>query len=342
MSLSSLAPVAIVGAGLAGLSCAQALQAAGVPVQLFEKSRGPAGRMSTRRGEGWQCDHGAQYFTARDPEFRAELARWQAAGVAAPWQPRLRVFGPSPAERGASETERFVGLPQMTAPARWLAQSLPLHVQATVQGLQRRADGAWQLQLAEAEHQALAAQAFAAVLLAVPAPQAAPLLAGHSEALRSRAAAARMRGSWALMLRYEQALDLDFDAAFVNQGPVRWVARDSSKPGRAPAGAGETWLLHAEAEWSEANLELTPEQASEPLLAAFAELGGRAPDQLAVHRWRYADSAPPLDLGCDWDAASGLGLCGDWLMGGKVEGAWRSGRALAQALLNARAASLTS
>ena len=57
--------VAVIGAGLAGLSCATALQAAGVVVRVYEKSRGPAGRMSTRRGDGWQCDHGAQYFTVR-------------------------------------------------------------------------------------------------------------------------------------------------------------------------------------------------------------------------------------------------------------------------------------
>ena len=85
--------IAIIGAGISGLSCASQLQQAGINVTLFDKSRGTGGRMSTRRGEGWQCDHGAQYFTARDPAFRAEVARWQAAGVAAPWQPRLAVFG---------------------------------------------------------------------------------------------------------------------------------------------------------------------------------------------------------------------------------------------------------
>ena len=68
-------PVAIIGAGLAGLSCAQALVQAGYQVHVFDKSRGPSGRMSTRRAEDhagpWQCDRGAQYFTARDATFRA-------------------------------------------------------------------------------------------------------------------------------------------------------------------------------------------------------------------------------------------------------------------------------
>ena len=90
--MNKIESVAVLGAGLAGLSCARHLQQQGLEVRLFDKSRGPAGRMSTRRGDDWQCDHGAQYFTARNPDFRAEVARWEALGVAARWQPRLEVF----------------------------------------------------------------------------------------------------------------------------------------------------------------------------------------------------------------------------------------------------------
>jgi renalase len=325
------APVALIGAGLAGLSCATALQQAGVAVQLFDKSRGPAGRMSTRRAEGWACDHGAQYFTARDPRFRAELSRWQAAGVAAPWAPRLAVLGGLGTHHPDASIQRFVGLPQMTAPARWLADQLPLALQSTVTALRRDSTGAWQLQSAE---QGWLAQPFSAALLALPAPQAAPLLAPHAPALAELSTQARMRGCWALMLQYEAPVDLPFEAAFVNRGPLRWIARDSSKPGRSGA---ETWLLHAEAEWSEAHLEHAPEQVAALMLQAFAEHGGPAPQSWSAHRWRYADSAPALDIGFSWQAESGLGLCGDWLHGGKVEGAWLSGLKLAQALLHSRA-----
>ena len=68
MSFATPQTIAVIGAGLAGLSCAQALLQAGHTVHVFDKSRGPSGRMSTRRAEDdngpWQCDHGAQYFTA--------------------------------------------------------------------------------------------------------------------------------------------------------------------------------------------------------------------------------------------------------------------------------------
>ncbi|MDT9002386.1 NAD(P)-binding protein [Paucibacter sp. APW11] len=328
------APIAVIGAGIAGLSCTTALQQAGMPVQLFDKSRGPAGRMSTRRGEGWACDHGAQYFTARDPRFQAELARWLEAGVAARWAPRLQVLGGLGEHRPDAGIERWVGLPQMTAPARWLAAQLHVTLNATVTALRRSSDGerapSWQLHTAE---QGWLPQHFSAVLLALPAPQAAALLELHAPALSERCSAVRMRGCWALMLQYREPLELPFDAAFVNRGPLRWIARNSSKPGR---GGAETWLLHAEAEWSEAHLEQASEQVAALMLRAFAEHGGQAPEHWTLHRWSYADSAPALDAGCDWNAEAGLGLCGDWLHGGKVEGAWLSGLALAEALLRER------
>lgn len=330
--MPSSAPLALIGAGLAGLSCATALQQAGIAVQLFDKSRGPAGRMSTRRGEDWACDHGAQYFTARDPRFRAELARWQAAGVAAPWAPRLAVLGGLGRHQPDARLQRWVGQPQMTAPARWLAEALPLTLSSTVSALRRDAAGLWQLQTAE---QGWLDAGFSAVLLALPAPQAAALLAPQAPELAALCAQVRMRACWALMLQYEQPPALPFEAAFVNAGPLRWIARNSSKPGRSGT---ETWLLHAEAEWSEAHLDTPPEQIATLMLQAFADHGGPAPQRWTAHRWRYADSAPALDQGCAWQAEHGLGLCGDWLNGGKVEGAWLSGLALAQTLIDAQAA----
>lgn len=334
MSLATPQTIAVIGAGLAGLSCVQALLQAGHTVHVFDKSRGPSGRMSTRRAEDdngpWQCDHGAQYFTARDPAFRAEVARWQQAGVAALWNARLASFDGNAWTTPATPLERFVGTPRMTSPAAWLVQHLGepalAQWQTTVQRLDH-SEGGWTI--TSAEH-GLHSPRYSAVLLAVPAPQAAPLLAPVSPAGAALAASARMRGSWAVMLRYASPVALPWEGAFINTGPLRWVARDSSKPGRT---GQETWLLHASPEWSEAHIEDSAESVNTALLAAFAALGGPAPLAATAHRWRYADTEPALTQGSWWDAQMRLGLCGDWLHGGKVEGAWLSGRALAQQVL---------
>ena len=111
---------AIVGAGIAGLACAELLAREGHAVQLFEKGRGPGGRLSTRRvetslGEA-TFDHGAQYLSPRDQEFHAQLEAWEQLGVVAPWPPK--VLG-------------WVGVPQMSSIIKHMAM-MPAAARAVI------------------------------------------------------------------------------------------------------------------------------------------------------------------------------------------------------------------
>lgn len=325
--MQSIPRIAVIGAGIAGLSCASVLREAGLDVNVFDKSRGAAGRMSTRCANDWECDHGAPFFTASHDEFRAEVMRWQEAGVAGLWSPRLRTLGDHALHAAKGEVQFFVGVPRMTSPGRWLAKALDLTPLTTVKQLQRRADG-WRL--LSAEHGILDHR-FDAVLLAMPAPQAQSLLQPVASELAALAGRAVMCSCWALMLRFPASAGMDFDAAHINEGPLRWIARNGSKPGRSGA---ETWVLHANAAWSAAHLAQDPNSVAQSLIEAFIELGGSAPEAWTTHRWLYADTDQSLAEGSAWHADDRLGLCGDWLNGGKVEGAWVSGRLLAQQVLH--------
>ena len=326
--------IAIIGAGISGLACATTLQNSGYEVTIFEKSKGVSGRISTRVTDNWQCDHGAQYFTASDAQFAAEVQRWQQAGVAAEWQPRLQVFdGVSFTAKEStlnSAKVRYVGVPGNTAPAKFLAQSLRVEVATTINKIERNGS-VWQL--SSKEHGELTPQ-FDALILANPSPQAQALLQQPAPKLATVAASVTMRGCWALMCQFNYPLALPFDGLFVNNHLLSWVARDSAKPGRNhAANNSETWLLHASSEWSEAHIEDDAETVAALMLAAFIELGGEMPQTYTAHRWRYAECVDYLKLGCVWDADLQLGLCGDWLNGGKVQGAWLSGQLLAKKLL---------
>lgn len=322
--------IAVIGAGMAGLSCSQALQQAGYLVTVFEKSRGPSGRVSTRQGEGWQCDHGAQYFTVSQPPFAAQVQKWLQLGVVAEWHGRLYEADGSGIRPKQSEKKRYVGMPKNTCPARHMAQSLTVELEQTVQEI-RMVEGKWRVRSKE---QGVYPQEFDKVVLAIPAPQAAALLDVHPT-FKALAAGVKMRGCWALMARYPEPLALPFDGVFVNDGPLSWVARDSHKPGRLQADSQvkDVWVLHASGEWSEAHLEDEPEAVAQEMLTAFLALGGAQPEAYSIHRWRYADCADYLQQGFDWDATQQLGVCGDWLNGGKVEGAWMSGYRLAHAMI---------
>ena len=117
--------VAIIGAGVAGLSAARELAAQGTHVQLFDKSRGVGGRMTTRYAGDWEFDHGAQYFTVSDEGFRAEIDKAVAAGVAAPWSARA-VYLKTGELTSDTGRPRFVGAPRMNALPKFWAEGLDI------------------------------------------------------------------------------------------------------------------------------------------------------------------------------------------------------------------------
>lgn len=307
--------IGIVGAGLAGLACARRLSGAGLAVRLFDKGRGPGGRMSTRRLDTplgqVSFDHGAQYFTARGASFRTQTQRWAQAGVVAPWP--------------AAGADAFVGVPGMNAPLRAMAEALDVTWGRQVTDLM--ADGlGWRLMTPDG-----ATETFDAVVLALPAEQAAALLKDCEGTLAAAAGASRTAPCWTVMAVFDRPLPIAPDV-LRGEGSLGWAARNSAKPGRAPA---EAWVIQADAAWSQTRLEDPPETVAQVLLQALSGAADEplpAPVALQAHRWRYARSAAGV-AGALWSPQTRLGCCGDWLLGPRVECAWDSGEALAARIL---------
>ncbi len=315
--------IAIIGAGLAGLSCAVRLTELGHHVELFEKSRGAAGRMSTKRGEGWAADHGAQYFTARDPLFIEQVKKWLADQAVALWTPEIKVFEANQWTTFQSQDLRYVGTPAMNSPAKQLASRLLLHTSQTIDALSHK-DGQWFLQSAEA---GAIAQGFDALILAIPGPQALALAKHLDPDIEAIAGQSNMKGCWTLMARFQHKPTVSFEAAFVNQEIISWVARNSSKPQRT---GQESWTIQANPLWSQEYIELSKDDVADQLLACAKKLGLDCTGaEISMHRWRYASGSTTATLGFYSNPALHLGMCGDWLNSGRVEGAWLSGYHLA-------------
>lgn len=329
--------VAILGAGIAGLTCARELHEAGLRVDVFDKSRGTGGRVSTRRTDtNLQFDHGAQYFTVKGRALRRHVDFWVQDRVADEWTPKLAVIDAKGVRSKRSTEKRYVGRPSMSALTRHLARGLDVHYNARACALQRHEEG-WTLEFEETSSDTL----YDIVVSTLPAPQAAELFADVASSMAARAARVDFAPTWALMVDFEAPLPVDFDAAFVNDGPLSWIAREGSKPGRPRSNA---WVVHAGADWSREFLELPAELAQEKLLGEFERTLVRKvgvhtdllpPASYArAHRWRYARATPALDRGCLVDANRGLIFAGDWLNGSRVEGAFESGLQAAQWILS--------
>lgn len=324
-------PWAVIGAGISGLACARTLGRAGMTVEVYDKGRKAGGRLSTRRSQWGTFDHGAQYFTARDPAFVSQVSAWQALGVAAPWEGRIAVIRDGEVEPAPDGTTRYVGVPTMSSLARELAQSLDVRAQTRVVGLERRPDG-WWLTLDDGTR----VGPRTGVVMAMPPAQTAELLEGEPD-VAHRVGAVQMTPCWAAMVVPEEPLPVPFDGAFVHGASLSWVARDSSKPGRA-AGGHECWVLHATPDWSRSNFDLEPAGAARAMVDAFSAVAGNDVGAIrygTAHRWGYAAPVKPYPERCIWRPRMRLGICGDWCGGPRVEGAYLSGLAVARRILDA-------
>lgn len=303
--------VGIVGAGIAGLACAHTLTGQGHDVVLLDKGRGPGGRMSTRRMETQHgtayFDHGAQYFTVRDKDFRSQVDVWLAEGVVAPWP--------------AAAPDAYVGVPAMNAPVKHLASRQTVRWATRVTAIEEFGDG-WRLHtdVGEALDVDLA-------VIAVPAEQAAALLDLAAADVAARAGSARSEPCWAVMAAFAEPVAFAADC-LSGDGVLGWAARNNAKPGR---GGLESWVVQATPDWSRLHIDEDRATVSVALIDELAHaLGVDLPPRIGVaaHLWRFARSQAG-GTGPIFDAEGRLGLCGDWLIGPRVECAWLSGVRLA-------------
>jgi predicted NAD/FAD-dependent oxidoreductase len=307
--------IGIIGGGMAGLSAAKRLLELGHKVEVFDKGRGPGGRMSTRReplnGGTVFFDHGAQYFTARTPLFQAQLDQWLVSGLANAWPD--------------AGSDAFVGTPTMNAPVAALAGETRTTFSRRVDYI-IKAELGWQL-----VGVGLDAGPFDAVIVAIPAEQAAVLLDDVAPNFAAAASACPSHACWTTMVSLATPVDGLSAVTRPAAGALGWIANNASKPGRP---ADSAWILQASPVWSAEHIDLPQQQIAEMMTEAWqATLADPLPEVVLkrAHLWRYARSGGTGDRYL-WARETGIGVCGDWLIGPRVESAWLSGHAVAEAV----------
>lgn len=334
---------AIIGSGISGLTAALRLNEAGVETVLFEKSRGPGGRLASKRladlahgsadaSADVSVDIGAQYFTVRNPSFRSFLNRYardpdSGSETYDQWHGRLR-YQASDGDWDAFHAEtRYVGVPRMTAISRALAQTLDIRTGVRIERLIRPLTGQWHLNDSEGAEYG----PFDAVILTVPPAQAEEIiLNSHLDPLVNAFSddIDLMQACWTVVAQYESGLGLDYEGLQPQSDVLRWAGNNSSKPGRNTS--GEWWVLHGRPDWSDEHQDSPKAYVEKALLDAFslATDTGSQPIQVHSHRWLYAKSSAKAGPGHLWFAEHQVALIGDWLSGGRVEGAFESADSL--------------
>lgn len=330
MNGSQTPQVAIIGAGIAGIACARELSAAGLQPKLFDKGRRPGGRLASREigtPDGPRfVDHGAQFFTARGAAFAEEVAAFVHQNKISPWSFRAQMRDRN-GQRPLPDDTRFVGVPCMNAWAAELAKDLDVASNTEVKAI-LSCGNRHALRLQDNS----VSQHFDAVILAIPAPQAADMLADSAPGLAVAARSALFAPCWAAWCALPSYPNHAFDALRLDDGgPLAWIARQSG----GLEDMESLWLVHASAAWSREHLEDDAGIVAASLTTALqSELKVNVrPRLIGTHRWRHALVERALGAPFQWNADLRLGTCGDWHLGPRVELAWQSGHELAGAML---------
>jgi len=308
--------VAVIGAGLAGAVLARDLTEKGVDISVFEKSRGIGGRMTTRRGDGVEFDHGAQFFTVRSPLFQTYLQPYLAAGILADWKPKITTLSPD-----AKAYKRFwyephlVATPRMNELCKRILAGIGVKTDCHVQSLSRQ-NGEWRMLLADGSK----SEAFDWVVSTAPAEQTRNLFGGPAEILDL----VQFSSCFALLAETEDVLP--WQVAVVKDSPIHWLAFSNSKPGRQSAPA---LTAHATPSWTAAHYEDDLISVADNLLEAITNVADINIVSHQIHRWRYARTMKPLGEPFWMSSENGLAACGDWCLGDRVEDAFLSASALA-------------
>jgi predicted NAD/FAD-dependent oxidoreductase len=318
--------VLIVGAGMSGLMAARTLQAAGKSVRILDKGRGVGGRMSTRYIGDARLDHGAQFFTAGDPAFRAHVEGWVRAGVVSAWTQGFA--GPDGAVRTDGRTAYRVEGGMNRLP-KHLAEGLQVETGARVVGIRTGASGF------TLETEAGAGHASCALLLTAPVPQSLALLdLGRLDpGAQSVLTEVRYDPCFAVLAVLEGPSRIPAPGGMkFPDGPIQWMA-DNRQKGVSPGPTAIT--IHASAAFSREHLEADREWVSNALLAAASPWLGSAVAEVQVHRWLYSQPLARPEARCVLGSEAPLLLfAGDAFGGAAIQGAALSGLAAAEAILS--------
>jgi hypothetical protein len=316
--------VAVIGAGLTGLACARVLRRAGFYVEVFEQDRIIGGRMATTRVGMVSFDHGAQYVTARSSQFRSYIEELAGLGYAARWLPK--------AVAGDQESVQmhpwYVGTPGMSSIVRPLTESVRIHASRKVHTIERE-DKGWHVWFEDQT----SVGPFAAVAIAVPAPQA-RLLLGRLDDLADSLSKVRMSPCWALMVRLDERSLPEQDVYSDMSEVIRWVGRNSTKPGRSVK--GETVVVHASQVWSRETEDAEPEAVAEELWSEVSHVLGLSPVRpslMTAHLWRHGLVDQSLGESYVYSSHHNVGAAGDWCLGRLAEHAFESGSGLGRAIV---------
>jgi predicted NAD/FAD-dependent oxidoreductase len=317
--------IAIIGAGLSGLTIATRLQK-NAEVVVFEKARGVGGRMSTRYADPFYFDHGTQFFTARTKPFKQFLSPFLESGLVQEWKGKVITFDSGRKTDRLWFEPHYVAVPHMNSLCKYLSDQVQVILNCEILPLGIKKHNQWEL----FDRHHVSQGTFDQVISTAPPKQTCRLFADYlpkGESLEK----AHLLACYTLMLGFKKKWDHAWIAAKIHHSPLEWIAVNSSKPGRNQDLT--SLVVHSQNSWAEKHCDDDLEESEKFLRDTLSEvLDWGDPDYCSLHRWRYA----LLDKAHDdysrqlpyFDKTLAIGSVGDWCSRSRIEDVWTNAHQL--------------
>lgn len=277
--------IAVIGAGLSGLVCASYLKNHNLDMDVFEKARGPGGRISTKRVDTLRYDHGAPGFSIKNQDVQVIFHKLKLDHHVEQWNGQV------------------TGTPAMNAIAKALADDLPVFRSTRIIKIKDH-----YLYTEDGKNHG----PYSRIILSIPAPQIPDIY----PPARDMAEKTAFNPCRSLLLTFKNKPD---DHVF-HQDFVESVIAQKSKPRR---GSEHSYVIHSTPQWAKAHIDLPNDEAKDVMLAAMT-IDSDHLIHVQAHGWRFAnacktfgasfmevddlvsccgDWCPPIDLGCGIERA---------------------------------------
>jgi len=288
--------IVVIGAGISGCSCARTLSDAGHSVTVVEKGRGVGGRMATRRMNGARIDHGAQFFTARDPRLQNINQKWLNEKRVVKWYDRVPGLDDIPSDM------RYRGRTGMTGPAKSLTQNCSLALNFFVERIERKKK--WKIEEREGEGRVLEADQ---LVITIPSVQMLDLLKRSGVDLgtdtMNRLQEIRHTKCLAVLGILDRSSSLLHPGAVTKPVPdVDWLSDNQVKG----ISALPAITLHATSNFSEKNWDVEDTLWAPGLLESVEGILEAKVSKWVSHRWGFAK--PVQTFGANYFHQPELGL----------------------------------
>lgn len=336
--------IAVIGAGISGLTAGSLLAKAGHQVTVFEKSNGFGGRLSTRyagEAKDVKLDHGSPYLSVGGAEYTEWLDGLTKAGILTEWTDYVAFHDGTQLymEHPNRERERM-----LIAPAGM--NSLGQHLGRYVDVIRNKKASGVTLVAPGMKHKRSWVVNFDdssvfeadAVIVATPGPQAQGILQTAQDEwgikfLIRQLSDVVYESAYTLMAGYGDRAQPEWKAIACQNEILSFVSNERSKRPDSPE---TTLVVQSTPGFAQAMANADHDEVQKKMVKALSEVAGSwsgFPLWTQTHLWRYYRCVTPID-GMSYleleNSNAPLAVVGDYIGGTTIESAYLSGKRLAE------------